>query len=100
MSGGVCVQIKVGGFETVNRDGVSAAIDVNSEEFVSFLHDWVWSIVWWLQWSSDSIMSDENMRSSGQIITDIALPLSRTRWMGSNDVHARFEIRNEIRWVR
>ena len=43
---------------------IITTVDVDCKVFIGPFDDSVWSIIWWLKRSMDSIMLDENMGSS------------------------------------
>ena len=72
------VNVEMGGFEAINGNSVVTTVDVDGEVFVGAFDDWVRSIVWRLEWFSDSIVPDEHVCSSGKTISDVAVALSKT----------------------
>ena len=65
----------MGGFEAIDGNSVVTTVDVDGEVFVGA---WVRSIVWRLEWFSDSIVPDEHVCGSGKTISDDAVALSKT----------------------
>ena len=55
------VKIDIRWLEAVDGDGVIVTIDSDGEVFVSPCDNRIWSIVWWLQWFSNSIMTDKHV---------------------------------------
>ena len=65
LRGGVkVVGIEMSGFEAIDGDSIITTVEVDCKVFIGPFDDSVWSIIWWLKRSTDSIMPDENMGSS------------------------------------
>ena len=90
MSGGVCLRrfrlfdIEVSRLESIDGYGIIAVVDGNGEMFVSSFEDAVWTIIRWLEGFANCIMSDENMCGSRKSMRNVTVPLSWSRWRGSD----------------
>ena len=56
---------KMSGLEAIDRNSFISTIDVDSKMFISSFNHRKWTIVRWLEWFANSIMSDKDMCGSG-----------------------------------